>query len=79
MDYFVTLNPEFPIDPEKIVYQTRYEHPSYTFSSLETQSELPKLNTASRILFCGSYFGHGFHEDAVKSGAAAAARFGLVL
>lgn len=78
-DYFVTLNPEFPLDPETILYQTRYEHPSYTFSSLETQAELPKLNTDSRILFCGSYFGHGFHEDAVKSGAAAAARFGLVL
>jgi len=78
-DYFVTLNPGTAIDPHKIFYRTRYTHPRYTLESLSVRASLPDLNVNSRILFCGSYFGHGFHEDAVKSGAAVAALFGLDL
>ncbi len=78
-DYFVTLNPRTDLDPTKIIYHTRYSHPLYTLESLNTQAMLPDLNLNCRILFCGSYFGHGFHEDAVKSGAAVASLFGLDL
>ena len=77
--YFVTLNPQIDLEPDKIIYQTRYTHPLYTLKSLTTQAQLPDLNLNSRILFCGGYFGHGFHEDAVKSGAAVGALFGLDL
>ena len=32
-----------------------------------TQKELAALNGRDRTYFCGSYFGYGFHEDAVRS------------
>ena len=28
---------------------------------------LEGLNKDDKISFCGSYFGYGFHEDAIKS------------
>ena len=31
------------------------------------KSELVKLQNKRNILFCGSYFGYGFHEDGIKS------------
>ena len=37
---------------------------------MRAQGELPSLNTHStnqRLFFCGSYFRHGFHEDAYAS------------
>jgi len=69
-DYFVSVNGADKIRPETILYQTGYEHPVYTLRAMEAQRELPALNTRSprqRIFFCGSYFRHGFHEDAYSS------------
>jgi predicted NAD/FAD-binding protein len=69
-DYFVSVNGADKIRPETILYQTDYEHPVYTLRAMEAQRELPALNTRSprqRIFFCGSYFRHGFHEDAYSS------------
>ena len=40
------------------------------------KKNLPLLNGAENIYFCGSYFGYGFHEDAVRSAAQAAALLG---
>ncbi len=34
---------------------------------MATQPFLKTLNQNRRIVFCGSYFGYGFHEDAVAS------------
>jgi predicted NAD/FAD-binding protein len=56
-----------------------YTHPCYTFASLATQQELPTLNGPRHTFFCGSYFGYGFHEDAVKSAIAVGHAFGLEL
>ena len=69
-DYFVSVNGADKIRPETILYQTGYEHPVYTLRAMEAQRDLPALNTRSprqRIFFCGSYFRHGFHEDAYSS------------
>ncbi|MEI8294158.1 MAG: FAD-dependent oxidoreductase [bacterium] len=69
-NYFVSVNGADKIRPETILYQTAYEHPVYTLRAMEAQRELPSLNTRSpqqRIFFCGSYFRHGFHEDAYSS------------
>ena len=65
--YFVTLNPVCSIPSEKVVRKLNYTHPIFDRVSLATQSELPRLNHHHSILFCGSYFGYGFHEDAVLS------------
>ncbi|WKZ56510.1 MAG: FAD-dependent oxidoreductase [Bdellovibrionota bacterium] len=65
--YLVTLNPSRPIPQEKVLYQTTYSHPHYTLASLGAQKELHRLQGRRNTYFCGSYFGYGFHEDAVRS------------
>lgn len=69
-NYFVSLNSSAFIPPEKVLYETVYDHPVYTLEAMRAQDELPSLNTRSprqRIFFCGSYFRYGFHEDAYAS------------
>ena len=65
--YMVTLNPRRSIHADRIIKKLTYTHPIYTKEAIESQSKLKLLNKKSNILFCGSYFGYGFHEDAVTS------------
>ena len=62
--YFVSIDYGRQIDPDKIKWSTLYTHPCFNSATLEAQRELPALNLTGRIKFCGSYFRHGFHEDA---------------
>ncbi|MBD3265560.1 NADP transhydrogenase subunit alpha, partial [bacterium] len=78
-DYFVTLNSPLPIEPARIIKEIHYTHPMYTFDAIKTQNRLPELNGKQNTFFCGSYFGFGFHEDAVKSGVAVAKSLGMEL
>ncbi len=64
---FLTLNPYFEIDKSKILKKVKYTHPYFDQSALDTQSQLKNLQNKRNILFCGSYFGYGFHEDGIKS------------
>jgi predicted NAD/FAD-binding protein len=69
-DYFVSLNSDDLVDPERVIYRTTYEHPVFSAPAVAAQDELPKLNDRSpsqRVYFCGSYFKYGFHEDAYAS------------
>ncbi len=77
--YFVTLNPPAPIDPRATVDTFIYHHPMYTFGSMATQAELPRLNGDRRTYYCGSYWGYGFHEDAVRAAVSVAAALGGAL
>lgn len=78
-EYFVSLNsPTLPRD-EMIIREMVYTHPLYTFDALASQAELPRLNGTNRTFFCGSYFGYGFHEDAVRSAVAVGRLFGIEL
>jgi predicted NAD/FAD-binding protein len=78
-DYVVTLNRRQPLAPQKVIAEFDYQHPQYSFAALATQAHLPRLNGRRRSWFCGSYFGYGFHEDAVRSAVAVAADFGAGL
>lgn len=69
-DYCVSLNRQRPVRGGSIIRELEYMHPSYSFESMDTQSELASLNGVRQTYFCGSYFGYGFHEDAVRSGVA---------
>ena len=71
-DYFVTLGRPAP-KQSKTLARFDYEHPIYDFASCASQSELPGLNGKNNTYFCGSYFGFGFHEDAIRSAAQVAA------
>jgi predicted NAD/FAD-binding protein len=77
--YFVTLNTHKKIQEKDVVTKMVYHHPSFTFESMKTQSELPTLNGKQNTYFCGSYFGYGFHEDAVRSAVDIAKLFGIEL
>jgi len=72
-DYFVSVNGADDIPAEKILYQTTYQHPIFTLDTMRAQEELSALNSQSptqQIFFAGSYFRHGFHEDAYASAVA---------
>lgn len=77
--YCVTLNPRRPIGAGHTIREIMYTHPVYTFEAIATQSELDRLNGERHTFFCGSYFGHGFHEDAARSACRVAALFGIEL
>ncbi|PLX98913.1 MAG: amine oxidase, partial [Desulfuromonas sp.] len=77
--YCVTLNRQNGFRPGSVIAEFDYQHPQYTFASLATQKELPGLNGQRNSWFCGSYFGYGFHEDAVRSAVAVGHDFGVQL
>ena len=64
---FLTLNPFFDISEDKIYKKVYFTHPYYDKNALENQSQLNKIQNKENILYCGSYFGYGFHEDGIKS------------
>lgn len=75
-DLFVTLNPPEGFRPDSLIAEIPYEHPLYDAAAMEAQTRLWSLQGVRRTWFCGSYFGHGFHEDALQSGLAAAEDMG---
>jgi len=78
-DYFVTLNGDAWIDPNRRIESVIFDHPRYTFESLSTHKELDAINGKDRIFYCGAYCGYGFHEDGARSGLAVARKFGIGL
>ncbi len=77
--YFVSLNMDEHLDPEAVIHREVFTHPTYTNESVSSQSRLPELNGRKRTFFCGSYFGYGFHEDAVRSAVDVAEKLGVSL
>jgi len=75
-DYCVTLNRQQQFRPGTVIAEFDYTHPQYSFDSLATQAELPQFNGQRNSWFCGSYFGYGFHEDAVRSAVAVGTALG---
>ncbi len=70
VNYFVSINAEGLIPGDQVLYETDYDHPTFTLAAVAAQRELGGLNRRSvdqRIYFCGSYFRYGFHEDAYWS------------
>lgn len=69
-DYFVTLNGEHLVDKNRVLSRMTYHHPLFDMNAIEAQKQLPELNSYSyndQVFYCGSYFGYGFHEDALTS------------
>ena len=64
---FLTLNPFFQVDKDKIIQKIEFTHPYYNQEALSFQKNLGNIQNKKNILFCGSYFGYGFHEDGIKS------------
>jgi len=66
-DYLVSLNPLGPPAPETVIRDMIYDHPVFDGAAVAAQRELPALQGLDRIWYCGSYFGYGFHEDALRA------------
>ena len=64
---FLTLNSFQNIEKEKIIKKVNFTHPYYDKQALDNQNKLIGIQNKKNILFCGSYFGYGFHEDGIKS------------
>jgi hypothetical protein len=75
-DLFVTLNPNKEIAPDKLIRTEVYEHPLFDAAAIAAQTQIWDIQGVRRTWFCGSYFGHGFHEDALQSGLAVAEQLG---
>jgi hypothetical protein len=70
--YLVTLNPH--VEPRGALHEVAFRHPQFDRVALAAQRELPRL-AGPHTAYAGAYFGFGFHEDGMRSGIAAAARF----
>ena len=64
---FLTLNPYLKIPEEKIIRRVQFTHPYFDQKAINSQKDLHLIQNKKNILFCGSYFGYGFHEDGIKS------------
>jgi predicted NAD/FAD-binding protein len=75
---FVTLSPVVPPSPDKVLWSGIYEHPLFNAATFEAQQRLWQCQGVRNTWFCGSYFGAGFHEDAIQAGLAVAECLGGV-
>ena len=64
---FLSLNPFLKIDEKKVISKVKFTHPYYDKEALGNQNRLKNIQNKKNLLFCGSYFGYGFHEDGIKS------------
>jgi len=64
---FLTINPFREISADKTFKKVTFTHPYFDADALSNQNNLHKIQNKKNILFCGSYFGYGFHEDGIKS------------
>lgn len=74
-NYFVSLNPLQ--EPENVHASMIYEHPVFDSDAMAAQSRLASIQGRQRTWFCGSYFGYGFHEDALASAVDVASLLGV--
>jgi predicted NAD/FAD-binding protein len=75
--FVVTLNRSAAIDPAKVIARMRYAHPEYTHASVAAQARRAEINGVDRIWYAGAYWGWGFHEDGLRSGAEVARALGV--
>ena len=73
---FVTLNPVREPVSGTIIRDIEYAHPHFDTVAMASQRDLWSLQGHRRTWYCGSYFGYGFHEDALQSGLAVAEQLG---
>lgn len=76
-DYLVSLNPLQPPRAENRLAEMVYHHPVFDQRAMDAQQALHRLQGHDGLWFCGSYFGYGFHEDALASAVDTVARLGI--
>ena len=74
---FVSLNPLRAPRDELTIGAFEYSHPAFDAAALAAQGQLASIQGVHNIWYCGSWCGHGFHEDALASGLACAEALGV--
>jgi predicted NAD/FAD-binding protein len=72
----VTLNRSDEIDPARILARFTYHHPVFDGRAVAAQRLRERIDGRDRVHFCGAWWGHGFHEDGVRSAVEVCRRFG---
>jgi len=72
--FLVTLNPGDRIDPGRVLRRLVYDHPVFDADAIAAQKLHAEISGRNRTHFCGAWWGHGFHEDGVKSAIAVCER-----
>lgn len=67
--FIVSLNPIHAPREELVIDHFEYRHPVFDQRAIAAQQRLNSLQACNGIYYAGSYFGHGFHEDAVRAAA----------
>ena len=68
----VSLNPVREPRAETVIRRFDYDHPVFDLGAIAAQLRLPEIQGQRRTWYCGAWVGHGFHEDGVSAGLAAA-------
>ncbi|WP_134324183.1 NAD(P)/FAD-dependent oxidoreductase [Cumulibacter soli] len=76
VQHIVTLGADGRVDPDQVSARMTYAHPIFTAEAVESARRL-RAAGGDRLAFAGAHLGWGFHEDGCRSGAAAAAKFGV--
>ncbi len=66
--YFLTLNRDEAINPDKVLRRFTYDHPVYTAAGIAAQARRAEVSGVRRTHYAGAWWGWGFHEDGVVSG-----------
>ena len=77
-NYFVTLNPQQPPRPDRVLRTFTYRHPLHDQAATSAQAETWRLQGVGNTWFCGCHLGFSFHEDGIQSGLAVAEAIGGV-
>lgn len=78
-DFLVSLNRRSDIDPSHIHAEMDYAHPLFNAASVAAKTRFEEISGRRRTHFCGAYWGHGFHEDGVRSALRVLESFGMGL
>ena len=73
----VTLNRHDEIDESKVLRRFVMTHPVYDHATVSAQHRLSVIQGVDRVWFAGAGWGHGFHEDGLRSAVAVAAGLGV--
>ena len=76
-DLIASQHPNFPIREDRIELDTVLRTPIFDFRSCATTARLPELNGVKNTYYCGSHFGYGLHEDAIRSAVDVARALGV--
>ena len=75
--FLVSLNPSREPHADTLIREISYRHPVFDNAAIQAQNRLQHLQGDQGLWFCGSYFGYGFHEDALRSAVGVVKQLGV--